>query len=476
MSYTGFRATGRNATTSRPVDKAQAVAGATWFKDRSSAGADDGTEVDATWLNRVRANLENLVAWLGGAGNTGDEQLKDAFAAKFEALQAANDAALNDKADAAAVTAALAGKVDEGSDLTALADGGGFVRMTDAERAKLETLEEHYCGAYASLSALSTAHPSASAGDWAILTHGSGSPATFAAWDSDNAPAAWVDTGASAPTTIDWSSVTGKPSTFAPSAHTHSQSDITNLTTDLAAKAPASRQIAAGGLATGGGDLSADLTITVPKSSNAQAVAGIDDTTAMTPARVADAIAALSPSGGRTEIARTTVSTGEASVEFAGTWTSYKALLLVATGVSGASTASINASVSDDNGSTYKTVSGVEAHTLSVTYVTSVDFNNMSTTTATKSVLETAALNSANVPCLGSQTAATVNGNFSLFIEDVATSSIAKHIVARGSSQTSGKMQFSIGQTASMGAINRLKIAASTGDIDAGTYILYGIE
>ena len=34
-----------------------------------------------------------------------------------------------------------------------------------------------------------------------------------------------------------WSSVTGKPTTFAPSAHTHSQSEITGLIIDLAAKA-----------------------------------------------------------------------------------------------------------------------------------------------------------------------------------------------------------------------------------------------
>jgi hypothetical protein len=35
---------------------------------------------------------------------------------------------------------------------------------------------------------------------------------------------------------VTWSDVTSKPSTFPPSTHTHPQSDITNLTTDLAAK------------------------------------------------------------------------------------------------------------------------------------------------------------------------------------------------------------------------------------------------
>jgi Chaperone of endosialidase len=36
----------------------------------------------------------------------------------------------------------------------------------------------------------------------------------------------------------DWSTITNKPSTFPPAAHTHPQSEVTNLVTDLAAKAP----------------------------------------------------------------------------------------------------------------------------------------------------------------------------------------------------------------------------------------------
>ena len=78
MSYTGFRLTGRNATTERPADKAQAVPGATWARDRSAAGSDDGTEIDATWVNRLRANLEALVTGLGGDLSDGDLQLLNA--------------------------------------------------------------------------------------------------------------------------------------------------------------------------------------------------------------------------------------------------------------------------------------------------------------------------------------------------------------------------------------------------------------
>lgn len=61
------------------------------------------------------------------------------------------------------------------------------------------------------------------------------------------------------------------------------------------ARALASRTIAAGGLATGGGDLTANRTITVPAATKADAEAGADNAKAMTPLRVAQAIAALIP-------------------------------------------------------------------------------------------------------------------------------------------------------------------------------------
>lgn len=65
-----------------------------------------------------------------------------------------------------------------------------------------------------------------------------------------------VDAAESAP----WAGITGKPSTFTPSTHTHAQSDITNLVTDLAAKIPASEKGANSGVAT------LDVTGKVPTS------------------------------------------------------------------------------------------------------------------------------------------------------------------------------------------------------------------
>lgn len=54
--------------------------------------------------------------------------------------------------------------------------------------------------------------------------------------------------------------------------------------------APLTRTISTAGLATGGGDLSADRTITVPIATQAQAEAGTNNTTAMTPLRTQQAI------------------------------------------------------------------------------------------------------------------------------------------------------------------------------------------
>lgn len=60
-----------------------------------------------------------------------------------------------------------------------------------------------------------------------------------------------------------YSSLTGIPATFAPSVHGHAQADVTNLVTDLAAKAPTARLISTGSGLTGGGSLAADRTLAV---------------------------------------------------------------------------------------------------------------------------------------------------------------------------------------------------------------------
>ncbi|QQQ17744.1 tail fiber protein [Brevundimonas vitis] len=65
------------------------------------------------------------------------------------------------------------------------------------------------------------------------------------------------------------------------------------LATVKALKADKARTVTGGGLVTGGGDLSADRVLTVTEASDAEALAGVDATTVITPRRLAVAIAAL---------------------------------------------------------------------------------------------------------------------------------------------------------------------------------------
>lgn len=98
----------------------------------------------------------------------------------------------------------------------------------------------------------------------------------------------------------------------ASSTHGHVIGDVLNLQTNLDAKAPATRSIGVAGLATGGGTLEADRTITVPAASQAEAQAGTDNSKAMTPLRTAQAIAALSglPAGSVIPYAGSSAPTG----------------------------------------------------------------------------------------------------------------------------------------------------------------------
>ncbi len=72
----------------------------------------------------------------------------------------------------------------------------------------------------------------------------------------------------------------------------------------LNASVPNTRQVATSGLAGGGGDLSANRTIDVPIASQAEAEAGSINTKAMTPLRVAQAIAELAGGGGSSPLTK----------------------------------------------------------------------------------------------------------------------------------------------------------------------------
>lgn len=88
-----------------------------------------------------------------------------------------------------------------------------------------------------------------------------------------------------------------KADTSAVTAALADKADTSAMEAALDAKADASVTIGASGLATGGGTLTANRTIAVAVASKAQAEAGTVNTVSMTPLRVAEAIAALAPSG-----------------------------------------------------------------------------------------------------------------------------------------------------------------------------------
>ena len=110
MSYAGFRFTGRNATLARPEDRLPVTEGDTWARDASGGGG--GTEADATWFNRIKANLENLITRLSGNPNDGDNQLANAIgnaiAAKADADHDHDDLYLRDAEVAGLIAAAVA--------------------------------------------------------------------------------------------------------------------------------------------------------------------------------------------------------------------------------------------------------------------------------------------------------------------------------------------------------------------------------
>jgi hypothetical protein len=140
--YTGFRFGGRNAVLVRPADKAPAVTGSTWARDRTSASEDDGTEIDATFLNRLRANLEALVTGLDGDLNDGDEQIINAILGKFDALETEIASLLEAKAplSSPALTGSptaptVAGTSDSSTKIATTA----FVQAVAALKASLES-------------------------------------------------------------------------------------------------------------------------------------------------------------------------------------------------------------------------------------------------------------------------------------------------------------------------------------------------
>lgn len=81
------------------------------------------------------------------------------------------------------------------------------------------------------------------------------------------------------------------------------------VSTASAGRVPTSRQILSGGLATGGGDLTANRTITVPKAAQSDVATGTDDAKALTSLSIAAALGAKAPYTAvvRTDVAQSLV-------------------------------------------------------------------------------------------------------------------------------------------------------------------------
>jgi len=504
---------GAHGTDVRPAHKPAVTQ---WAKDPSTPEAKDGTRLTASFMNRVVGNVRRLATRFGsGLTESGDDDLADGIVAAIGATDPKphdhdgryyTEAEIDDALDAVdaglALKAPLASPAFTGTPIvptasastnTTQAASTAFVHtaianLINSAPGVMDTLDE-LAAALGDDPNFATTMTTAIALKASIASPTfTGTPAAPTASPGTNttqvATTAFVQAalGGISSGVVSFNSRTG---TVTPANDDYAVGNLQAVAASTllgnsggASARPAALSVAAVKtlLAYAVGDVSGAAPLASPTFTGTPAAPtaaqGTNTTQLATTAFVVAEVAASGGSG-RTEISRSTVSSGQSSVEFNGTWTSYKALLLVATGVSGSAAAGVSVSLSDDNGSTYKPVTGVEAHSKSITYVIAPVVQD---TTATTVVMESAALNSSSVPVLASQSAATVNGNFSVQIEDIATLAIAKHVATRGSSQTSGLMQQSVGQTASMGAVNRVKIAATNGNIDAGTFILYGIK
>lgn len=261
---------GDHATLVRPPHKAAATPN-NWAKDPSGPGANDGTRITASLINSIVGNLRHLLSAFDiSLPGSSDDALKLAI------LAAINEV----------VTEALENLEIAVADLI---DGDGYVRMTDAERAKLAALVANYKGAFANLAAVEAAYPEAAAGDWAVVMR-PGDPAAVVLWDADEEK--WVEAGGSPPQTA--AQVPFTPAGNIASANVQAALQELDEKKQPAlgfTPVPNTRTVTGSGLASGGGPLLEDLSINVPKADGADMRAGQNDDKALTTKAAYDAMA-----------------------------------------------------------------------------------------------------------------------------------------------------------------------------------------
>lgn len=218
------------------------------------------------------------------------------------------------------------------------------------------------------------------------------------------------------------------------------------------------RVVGTSGLATGGGNLGADRTIAVTKASQALAEAGADDTTAMTPLRTAQAIAALTPGvdGGLTLLGTVTASSPIAQFNFTGDWSSYKELIIVGAGLShNSGTAGIfTIAFSANAGSSFVFLNGGVV-------------NNFTGGTGTLIASSDADLVASSMD----------NSTKCAFRCTISPSNVTgDKSVSISGSLDNGLASISHVQTDGGGAINYIRVDSTQGSFDEGTVRVYGLR
>jgi len=304
--YAGFRFGGANAVLARPNDKAPMVEGDTWARDRS--GSTPGTEIDATWANRLKANLEALVARLNGNLNDGDDQLANAVGNALDGkadLSHHHDDLYYQKSAVDAALSDLQGQINGLGDGRVVADYAAAAELSGLGAGDIVHVEDNGSGKWVRYQVIA-----AGDGTWSGVTK-------IVYWTQDQAPASHghlaadiTDSGAAGRSLLQAATAAiatallevfvgdsgaGGAKGLVPAPEAGDAAAGKFLGAAGVWLAPpggvaTSRQINTSGLATGGGDLTEDRTIAVPKSSNPQAIAGVDDATAMTPVRTKEAV------------------------------------------------------------------------------------------------------------------------------------------------------------------------------------------
>lgn len=259
--------------------------------DASEAAAASSATAAAGSASTASTQATNAATSATNAGNSATAAAGSASSASTSATTAATQAGNASSSASAAATSASAASSSASAAATS-ATNAATSETNAATSASSAASSASTASTSASNAASSASAASGSASSASTSETNAGNSATAAAGSASSA-----STSASAATTqagnaASSASAAATSASNAATSETNAAASEAAVASALSTKADKSTTVSAGGIATGGGDLSANRTITVPKSSSVQALAGTDDATAMTPVRVAEAISA----------------------------------------------------------------------------------------------------------------------------------------------------------------------------------------